>query len=118
MMAQFKFSSKAKYHSSMLAELQKVGNHEDTTTLQSDGKSVGVHSVILSFTSHILSDLLTSSEPKLLILPGFSAILPDCVRLVYTGEVTSMTDQDTVLLTSLCEQLGMDISVRHRSTWF
>ena len=110
-MTQLKLSSQANYHTFLLAEMKRVGNHEDTTALQSDGKRVDIHSVILNFASQLLSDLLPSSESNLFILPGFSTILPEFVRLLYTGQTNGLTEQDTVLLASLCDQFGMNTSL-------
>ena len=110
----FQLKRNANYHCSMLAELHTVDKHTDIV-LQSDGKSEPVHSLFLSNSSKMMKDLLTSTESNLLILPGFSTILPDFVALVYTGKSPNLTEQDLKLLTTLCEELGMDTSVMNKA---
>ena len=72
------------YSFSLFSELQEFGLHTDII-LFSDGRSVAVHSAIMSNCSDLMCNLLTSIESKLIILPGFSTILFEFMTLVYTG---------------------------------
>ena len=102
-----KLSSDPGYCVSMLSELQKVQESTDVF-LHSDGKSIPMHSAILSNCSQLLADLLASTgESKTLILPGYSAILSDFVSLVYTGLAPGLTKQKVQLLTSYCKELDI-----------
>ena len=90
----------------LLTEVYQSASHTDTI-LYCDGRSVAVHSTIISNCSELLRNLLASSESKVIILPSFSPVLADFVSLVYTGHAANLSDQDTELLSSLCTELGM-----------
>ena len=115
MMAQYhkarKISGSPDYCDSLMSELQHAKTHTDTI-LHSDGRSVPLHSAILSSCSQVLADLLAcSDDTKTLLVPGLSAVLCDFVSLVYTGLAPNLTALETEQLSSLCKELGMDTSV-------
>ena len=109
-----KLSAETGYSFSLLSEVQKSESHTDTI-LYSDGRSVAVHSAIISNCSELMSNLLASTESKIIILPCFSTILFDFVSLVYTGHAANLSVHDTELLASLCTELGMTTSVMKES---
>ena len=101
-----KLPSDPDYCVSLLSELQEEDTHTDTI-LHSDGRSVLVHSAILSRGSKVLADLLSSGgETKTLIVPGLSSVLWEFVSLVYTGLAPGLTEENTSLLSTFCKNLG------------
>ena len=111
------FEREPNYHISLLAELHKDNKHTEIV-LYSDGKSEPIHSLFLGYTNTAMKDLLTSSKSNLLILPDFSAVLPDLVTLIYTGKTPGLTEQKLKLLISLCEEFGMNTSVINNASHY
>ena len=113
-MAQFMMkhllSSSSNDRCTLLEELLNDDKNKDIV-LCSEDKCVSVHSSLLSASSKMMRGLLTLTESNLLILPGFANILFDFVTLIYTGKATGLTEQDSILLTSLCGELGMYTSI-------
>ena len=102
---------KPDYCMSLLSDLYSDDSeHHSHIPLCSDEKTIAVHSPILAQCSEILSNLLcnnTANNIDKIILPGFAAVLPDFVSLVYTGQARYLCRQDADLLAVLCTQLGL-----------
>ena len=101
-----RLSSVPDYCVLLLSQLQEEDTHTDTM-LHSDGRSISVHSAILSRASKVLANLLASGgETKSLILPGLSSVLCEFVSLVYTGFAPGLNAENASLLSSFCKDLG------------
>ena len=106
-------SSKSAYHSGLLKLLhkqQKEGVDVDIK-LQSDKKTIAVHSVILKSGSPFLASLLGSpcscSQPDTLVLhPLYCEVLPHLVSLLYTGYSKHENKSQRTLLQSFIKDLG------------
>lgn len=103
--------SGGKYCVNKLLELSKNQTQTDTL-VYSDGRSVCLHSAILSKCSKVFADIINPSETNVILLPpGFSTVLSDFVSIIYTGQNICLTKGSTELLKSLCVELGMETTL-------